>query len=248
MGRDSGWKRGYVIADADGSAYDNAGCDAAESPHCIVSAYPQDFFHARARMTLSGRFQDSGTDLESLLLESEQIDAAGYDVAPQILGKNLRAPDVARDRGEVFGLNQGHLPRACGPDVAITNDTLHQIKIRALYRKHWLSAARPEANPNNLPRFHRGVQELGKGRRGIESHNVTPSKRVSASRFWRGADDASEWCHFAFSRDNPCRCSRSLTTNSFLAQAAQLKTGGRQLPTFQGRRKAELSQLQGSAD
>lgn len=82
-------QRDEFIADTDLSALDNACRDAAKAANSIVAADAEDFFHSGAGMTFPRGFQDGRANLEALVLQTQEIDTARDDVAPEVGRQNF---------------------------------------------------------------------------------------------------------------------------------------------------------------
>ena len=79
----------HGIADADGTSFEDDGCDAAVAAHRLIAGGADRLQHAGAGGTRAGPFQHNVAELKPPRLDRQQVDPGHDDVAPALLGLHL---------------------------------------------------------------------------------------------------------------------------------------------------------------
>jgi hypothetical protein len=87
--------------------------------HGVVTAGAEGCLHSRTRMALAGVFEGRLANSEHPPFEREQVDAADHQVAAEKSGIEIVPIEKARDRSQMFGLDQRRLPRAVATALVV---------------------------------------------------------------------------------------------------------------------------------
>lgn len=138
--------------------------DAAVAADCVVAAGTKGFLHPGAWVALAGCHEERRSQDEVLVFERVQVDAGHDDVAAQPVRIDGAQAEISGDGGEVFGLDEGDLPRLVGAaSVVVADKAVFRVEIGMQHRRQRPSAAGTKADPPHDTGAHRCVQQAKEG-------------------------------------------------------------------------------------
>jgi hypothetical protein len=100
------------VAESDLTTLHHASRDPAVTSHGVVTAGAECLFHVAARRAVAGPVEDRFADAKATLLQGEEVDPAGDEIAAKNLRRDVGFLQERRNRCQVLSSDQRDLPRS----------------------------------------------------------------------------------------------------------------------------------------
>lgn len=154
------------------------------TPHRVIAALAEIFFHSRTGMANAGTFQQRAAQSKNPVFQRAQADPLHRDVSPQQRRIYKFAAAKRGDDAKVLPLNQRDLAFSAilfSPVVALNTAVLYER--RFVHDLDGIAAARSDPNPFNPPRTRKAPHEIAQLLSLLEhSLPVQPFTAVTSTR------------------------------------------------------------------